>query len=172
MGLAQTGLPVEEQGVVALPRVLGHRQGRVVGEAVGGAHNKAVEGILLAAHEDVLIGGGLRSGGGAVSAGLLRAQDRHVNVRGEQILQDLHDIGAEALVDHLRLKVRGAGEDQLVQLEVQGLQFAEPGFESDIGELFLQDRCDAQPNFVGRIHKQKTSFQSRLFGEKAGRKKV
>ena len=46
VGLAQPGVAVDEQRVVGLARRLGHRDGRRVGEAVGGADDEGLEGVL------------------------------------------------------------------------------------------------------------------------------
>ena len=57
MGFAQTGFPVDEEGVVILRRVLCHRQGGGVGQLVGVAHHEAFEGVFLGAWQKT--GGGL-----------------------------------------------------------------------------------------------------------------
>eukprot|EP01135_Chromosphaera_perkinsii_P009112 Nk52_evm1s1634 gene=Nk52_evmTU1s1634 len=46
VGLAQAGAPVDEQRVVGLGRGLGHGRGRRLGEAVRGADDEGVEGVL------------------------------------------------------------------------------------------------------------------------------
>ena len=56
MGLAQAGLAVDEQGIVAQAGVFRHLPGGGVGKFVGGAHHKPVKDVLLGAREE---GGGL-----------------------------------------------------------------------------------------------------------------
>jgi hypothetical protein len=46
VGLAEPGLAVDEQRVVGLGRRLGDRDGRGVREAVGGADDEGLEGVL------------------------------------------------------------------------------------------------------------------------------
>ena len=87
VGLAQAGLAVDEERVVVLCRMLGHSQGRCVGQLVGVAHHEALKGILLRSRQEA--GGGFFLG---VFVFFVLAQDHHVQVLGEQVVQGLFDV--------------------------------------------------------------------------------
>jgi|GEM_PF-7007617 len=46
MGFAQTGIPINEDGVIKFPRILRHHQRGLVGFAVGRPYHKSLEGVL------------------------------------------------------------------------------------------------------------------------------
>ena len=101
VGLAQAGLPVDEQGVVALARVVGHRPGGGVGKFVGGAHHEALEGVLLGAGEEVVL---LRL---AVLVQFPLGEHHHVHVAGKQLPQGGLDLPHVAGGDDVPLEAGG-----------------------------------------------------------------
>ena len=73
--LTQPGLTPDEQGVVSPRRRLGHGNGRGVGEAVGGANDEGVEGVLRVEPRLRGLGGG-RAGGRVGRPDLVNGRQR------------------------------------------------------------------------------------------------
>ena len=104
VGFAQTGFPVDEEGVVILRRVLCHCQGGGVGQLVGVAHHEAFEGVFLGAWQKT--GRGL----GFLELGFpLLPQDHHVQVGGEQVVQGPFDVLCVPGYEDIPLELRGHG---------------------------------------------------------------
>jgi len=92
MGLAQTGIAVDEQGVVALRRLLRHGFGGGVGQLVLGPHHIRLKRKGVGVEQVA----GLVGGHAVVGGQLLVVEDLHLHVRGEDVLQRRLDLGQEA----------------------------------------------------------------------------
>ena len=126
MGLAQTGAPIDEKGVVVLAGRVSHRPGGGAGQLVGRAHYEGFEGKFPAVHNG---GGFLRLGVLPLAEGLVIQQlDSHVG--GEDVLQTGLDAGEEAVLYVGTLEGVGTVEDQLVPLQGDHGGFVEPGLDS------------------------------------------
>ena len=153
VGLAQTGLPIDEQGVIALARVVGHRPGGGVGKFVGGAHHEALEGVLLGAGEEIVL---LRL---AVLVQLPLGEHHHVHVAGEQLPQGGLDLPHVAGGDDVPLEAGGRVEDETVVLQGDSGGVVKPGVDGGGGHIRLHQSDDLGPDIGGRIHERNTSLQ-------------
>lgn len=102
MGFAQAGFPVDEEGVVIFRRMLRHRQGGGVGQFVGVAHHEPFKGVLLRPRQKA--GDRLPF---AILLLLLLAENHHLQLRGEEIIEGLLDIPYIPGGHDFPLKVRG-----------------------------------------------------------------
>ena len=148
MGLAQAGLAVDKQGIIALARVVGHRPGGGVGELVGGAHHEALEGVLLGAGEEVVL---LRL---AVLVQLPLGEDHHIHVAGEQLPQGGLDLPGVPGGDDIPLEAGGGVEDEPVVLQGDGGGVVKPGVDGGGGHIGLHQSDDLGPDIGGRIHER------------------
>ena len=146
MGLAQAGLAVDEQRVVALAGVVGHGQGGGVGEFVGGAHHEALKGIVLGAGEEGAVHG---LGGLGEVVQLPFAQDLHLEVGGKELVKGLLDIGDIALADDVPLEVGGRVDDEAVLLQGHGGAVVKPGVDRRGGHVRFHEGENLGP-YVGR----------------------
>ena len=129
VGLAQTRLTVNKQRIIALgfSRGVGHRLGRRVGEFVGGADHKGVEGIFLGSGQKVPPVG--------VPLGLFSlSQYRYLDISGKKLPQGLLDIGQVAGGDDIPLKVRWGIKGQPVGGEGEGFGVVKPGIQGGGGK--------------------------------------
>ena len=101
MGLAQAGFAVDEQGVVGVGGLVGHRQRGAVGKAVGGAHHKAFEGELGIIDDEIGMLGFFCQG-----LSVFLSQKDHVHIHIEQHLHGVLDIGDPAALDGLAAEFR------------------------------------------------------------------
>ena len=92
VGLAQTGLPVDVEGVIAVPWIIGHRPGGGMGKFVGGAHHEALKGVLLRSRDQIVFFRLL------VSVKLPLGEHSHLKFGGEQLPQGVLDAGANVIV--------------------------------------------------------------------------
>ena len=132
VGLAQTGFSPDEQGVVPGARRLGHGPGSGVGELVGGAHHKAVEGVVLAAGEKTGIGLG-------VGAPLLVLLVHHLDLKvgGEELMQGLLNGGDITGGDDSPLEFRRGTEDEGILVQSHGPGVTEPRLDGGGGHIRL-----------------------------------
>ena len=147
VGLAQAGLPVDEQGVVVLRRVLGHRQGGGVGQLVGVAHHEALEGVFLRSRQkpgDLL--------GILVLGLLLLLQDHHVDLGGEELEEGFLDLLPIPVVEDPLLKLRGDRQDELVLVQRHCLNVGKPGGDGGLRQVLFQNGEHSLPNFRGGVH--------------------
>ena len=154
VGLAQTGLPIDEQGVIALARVVGHRPGGGVGKFVGGAHHEALEGVLLGAGEEVVFFRLL-----LILIQFSLGKNSHLHITGEQVPQGGLDFGDIAGGDDVPLEAGGRVEDEAVVLQGDGGGVVEPGIDGGGSHIGLHQSDDLGPDIGGRIHERKTSLQ-------------
>ena len=123
MGLAQARVPVDQQGVVVLGRVLRHGHGGGVGQLVGGAHHEGIKGELRGGKAVALAVG--------LAAAELRevriVQDLHFKVRGEDIVEGGFDVFHEQGFDVSLLEIVGAVEQKGIAPDIHRLQLVEPG---------------------------------------------
>ena len=146
VGLAQAGLAVDEQRVVALARVFGHGQGGGVGELVGGTYHEALEGVVLGAGEEGAVHG---LGGLGEVVQLPLAQDLHLEVGGEELVQGLLDIGDIAFADDVTLEVGGRMDDEAVLLQGHGGAVVKPGVDGCRGHVRFHEGENLGP-YIGR----------------------
>ena len=129
MGLAQAGFAVDEEGIVALGRLVGHAPGCGVGKLVGGAHHKFVKGVLLRpGKENVVLGLGERFL-------FPLTQNLHVKIRGKKLPQRLLNGGAVAGDDDIPFEVGGGIQNKAVLIQREGLGVVEPGAQSGGGQV-------------------------------------
>ena len=144
MGFAQAGLAVDEQGVVSLGGLLGHRQGGGVGKLVGGAHHEALEGVLLGAREEDVIHLLF-----AVALQLPLPQHHDLKVGRKELVERLLDGGQVAGVDDVPLEVGWGVEHEPVGLQGHGGGVVKPGVDGGGGHLPLHQGEDLGPE-IGR----------------------
>ena len=147
MGLAQAGLPVDEQGVVVLRRVLGYRQGGGVGQLVGVAHHEALEGVFLRSRQkpgDLL--------GILVLGLLLLLQDHHVDLGGEELEEGFLDLLPIPVVEDPLLKLCRDRQDELVLVQRHCLNVGKPGGDGGLRQVLFQNGEHSLPNFRGGVH--------------------
>ena len=147
VGLAQAGFAIDEQGIVALPRVVGHRTGGGVGEFVGGAHHEALEGVLLGAGEEVIF---LRLL--LVLVQLPLGEDGHVHVTGKQLPQSGLNLGDIAGGDDVPLEAGRGVEDEAVILQRHSSGVVKPSIDGGGGHVGLHQADHLGPYICGRIH--------------------
>ena len=134
MGLAQAGVPVDQQGVVVLSRMLRHGDGGGISQLVGRAHHEGLECELRGSEPLTL----------AVRAVILElcviqvVQNLHFKIRGENVVKGGLDVFHEQGLDIAFFKVVGTVEDKRIALDVHRLQFVEPGGNGGLRELALQ----------------------------------
>ena len=122
VSLAHAGRTVDEQGVIHLPRGLGHGDGGGVGEAVRRANHEVIEGEL-----GIKVHGGGIFALGLPGVQLLVAKDQKLCVGVENLLQGvLNQVGAPA-ADDLPAKIRGRIENQVVFVQFYNLRVVKPG---------------------------------------------
>ena len=130
MGLAQAGGPVDEQGVIAHSRVLRRLPGGGVGEFVGRAHYKPVEGVLLRAGEKIALLWPVLEAGE-----LILCEDRELKVGGEQLAEGVLDGGGVAGGDNVPFEPGGAVQHKAALLQRDGLGVVKPGVHGGGGHL-------------------------------------
>ena len=143
VGLAQAGLAVDEQGVIAVARVVGHRPGGGVGKFVGRAHHEPLEGILLRAGEKAALGGLL------IGVQLALGEDHHVEVGGEQLVEGFLDEGDIPGGDDVPFEACGGVEDEAVLLQGDGGGVVEPGVDGGGGHVGLHQLQHLGPDVCG-----------------------
>ena len=151
-GLAQAGLAVDEQGVVGLGGVFGHRQGRRVGKFVGGTHHEPLKGILLGTGEKDVVG--------LTFPEILQLplpQHHHLEVGGKELVQGLLDGGQIAGDDDVPLEVRGGVEHKPVGVQRHGLGVVKPGVDRGGGHVPLHEGEHLGPDIGREIHGETTS---------------
>ena len=150
VGLAQTGFPVDEEGVIAVGGVFGHGQGGGVGKFIGRAHDEALKGIVLGAgHEGAVVH---RLGGLGELLQLALAQDHHVKFGGKELVEGLFDGGKIAGEDDVPLEIGGCVEDEAVGVQGDGLGVVEPGVDGGGGHVRLHEGEYFSPDVRWRIH--------------------
>ena len=92
MGLAQTGVAVDEQRIVIFTRMLGHGPGRGVGQLVAGAHHIGFKGEGVRIDQRA----GMIGRNAVIGGQLLVIQNLHLQIGGKDLTQRLLDIIHEA----------------------------------------------------------------------------
>ena len=156
VGLAQAGVPVDEEGVIVLGRVLGHRLGGGVGQLVAGAHHEGIEGELVVGIE-ALVPGGLAPQEGTVA---VLIQEGDGDVPREEVLQGGLDVLHEEGLDIAPLEIVGAVEEEGAVPEVQGRDLVKPGADSGLRELRAELLEDALPHVRDGIQMETPRFLS------------
>ena len=150
VGLTQTGVTVDQQGVVVLGGMLRDRLGGGVGQLVGRAHHEGLERELVRRKTVVLLFGGT-----AVECGKTGVvQNLDLKIRGEDIVQDRFDILLEQGFDIALFKIVGAVQDECVALDVHSRKFVEPGGNGSFRQIALQLDQYILPDIGDRIHKE------------------
>ena len=146
MGLAQSRLSVDKQGIVGLPWPVGHREGGGVGELVGGPHHEPLEGILLRTRHKGI------PGALALLLQLALAQHDHLEVSGKELPQGLLNGGEVAGEDNIPLKVGGCVEHEAVFVQGDGACVVKPGVNGGGGHIPLHEREYLRPDIGWQIH--------------------
>ena len=146
MGLAQAGLAVDEQGVIALPGIVCHGPGGGVGELVGGAHHEALEGVLLCPGEEAALLGGFQG------VHLPLGEDNHVEIGGKQLVQGVLDEWNIAGCDDVPLEPGGAVQDEAVFVQRHGAGVVKPGIDGGGSHIGLHQLNDLRPDLSSRVH--------------------
>ncbi len=144
MGLAHAGRAVDEQGIVHLPRRLGHGNGGGVGKPVGRAYHEIVEGEL-----GIEVHG--RGGLALLLPGVhfLIAVNQELCVGIENLLQSVLDqVGAPA-ADDLPAEVRGRIEDQVIFVQLYHLGVVQPGGNGHSPQTFFNIAENLCPDIGG-----------------------
>lgn len=131
VGLAQAGIAVDEQGVVALRRLLRHGFCGGVGQLVLGANHIRLEGKGVGVEQiprpvgrHAVIGGQL-----------LVAEDLDLHIRGEDVLQRRLDLRQEPGLHGIFLKGVAAVEHQRRILHGHHGDLVKPGLDGGVGQL-------------------------------------
>ena len=125
VGLAQAGGAVDEQRIIGSAGLICHLHGGGEGELVGGAYHEALEGV------PVQVCGCGDGGGFQVVLPLLRQQQDHINVCGEEVFQGGLDDRQILGADDVELKLGGDAEDEAGLLQGYGFGVSEPGVYCD-----------------------------------------
>ncbi len=152
MGLAQTGLAVDKQRVIALAGIVCHMEGGVIGKLVGGAHHKVVKGKLLTAHKHILIAPVPLA---LIGIGVRLGQHQYLQIGGKEVKEYLFQRREIPGDDDVPFKRGGHAEDDLVLYQVNGLCIAKPCADRSGRQLPLQKLNNADPNIGSRIHIRK-----------------
>ena len=141
MGLAQTGVAVDEKGVIALRRLLRHGLGRRIGQLVLGTHHvclkrkgvgvKQVPGLI---RRHTVVGGQL-----------LVVEDLDLQIGGKNVLQRRLDLGKKAGLHRVFFKGVAAMEHQRRILHGDHGDLIEPGPYGGVGQLAAETAEDAVP---------------------------
>ena len=175
VGLAQSGVAVDEERVVRLRGRFGNRQGGGVCESVAGAGDEVVEGVPVGcvflgwnAGRGGLLGrelgevhlgarwfdGEVEDGGVESEQGLVIDTDLEVDLDSpivdltQRISDDPEVAGFDAILDHPRRH----GHRDLVAGQVDRLQFAKGRVPHDVGHLGANEVCARCPQLPGTIH--------------------
>ena len=149
VGLAKAGVPVDQQGVVVLGRMLRNRHRRRVGQLVGGAHHEGLEGELPALHQ----GGRLLLLLILVAAQPLVVQKPYRHVGGEDVLESRLDIGEEPVLDIGALEVVGTVEHQGIPLQGHHRGVVKPGLDGGLRQLLPESGQYHGPDIGNRLHR-------------------
>ena len=141
VGLAQTGVAVDEKGVVALRRLLRHGFGGGVGQLVLGADHirlkcegVGVEQVTGPVGRHAVIGGQL-----------LVVEDLDLHVRGEDVLQRRLDLGQEPGLHGILFEGIAAVQHQRRILHGHHGDLVEPGLDGGVGQLAAEPGENAVP---------------------------
>ena len=131
MGLAQAGVPVDEQGVIVHARPVGHGVGGSVGQLVAGAHYIGLKGerpgvlqVSRVVGFDAVIGGQL-----------IVVEDLDLKIRGEQIPQGVPDIGQKPGLNGFLLEFVAAVQHESRILHSDHVHLVKPGVDGGGGQL-------------------------------------
>ena len=181
VGLAQPGVPVDEQGVVGLGRHLRHGLGRGVGEAVRRPDDEGVEGVagVEAPHVAVVGDGPAAPGAARPGVALVRGVEELGAVRSSSrsevsgngsatamgptssrtltcvrrhIGGGRRDQPQEAVLDPVAHQRAGRAEDEEVAVVGLGAERLEPGPPGGVGHLLAQRVSTALPQVVHVVH--------------------
>ena len=147
VGFAQTGFPIDEQGIIAFAGGVSHRPGGGMGKLVGGAHYKAFKRIILCPRQKAipcrLLGKGI---------GLLLSQYHYIKIGGKKLPQSLLYVGKVAFADNIPLKGLWGTQEKAVVFQRNGPHVVKPGVNGGRGHLLLQQGEHLFPYCGGRIH--------------------
>ena len=148
VGLSQTAVTVNEQGVVVLCRLGGHRLGGGKGQLIGGTHHKVLKGKFPALEH------GSRSLGRVpcpVGAESLVVEYADGKIHRKDVFQGGGYIFQKAILDGTPLKLVAAVEDQRITVYGHGLCLVEPGVDGGLIELGFHLLQDHLPDILYRI---------------------
>ena len=134
VGLAQSAVAVDEQGVEGTGRLFRHTAGGGVGHLVLRAHHVGLKGEGLAVGQRV----GVVGPHAVIGGQLLVVQQLHLQIGGEDIPQRLLDLGYKAFFDGTFLKHVAAVQHQCGILHGHHRNLVKPGVDGGVGELFFQ----------------------------------
>ena len=142
MGLAQSRVAVDQQGIVRLCRRVGHGPGRGMG-------HKIFKGELARFDQ----GRGLCHDAFAVGIVVLVAQKPHFKVGGKNIAQRSLDVSKKALLDVAALEVRRTVKGEHILFQSHGAHVIEPGVNGRFRQLTLHALENIAPDVGNGIHK-------------------
>ena len=131
MGFAQSGITVDQKGVVILGGMLcnGHRSG--VSELVGGADYKGLEG-KFGGCEPVRLPLG-RSAALKFNQAVV-VEDFDLEIHGENVMERVFDVAEKEGFNVSLFEVVGTVEKAGVSPDIDNRQFVEPGGDGGFGE--------------------------------------
>ena len=132
VGLAKAGVSVDEQRVVILGRMVGHRLGGGVSKLVGRAHHESIKGELVGGKAVALFF--------HITPEFLKGeivQNLHFEVGGENVVEHAFDVFQEKRLDIAFFKVVGAVQDKRIAPDIHGFQLVEPGGNGRLRQVFL-----------------------------------
>ena len=134
VGLAQTAVAVDEQGIEGAGRFFRHGAGRRVGHLVLGAHHVGFKGECVAFSQRL----GMVGPHAVIGRQLLVVQQLHLQIGGEDIPQRLLDLGHEPLFNGVFLEAVAAVQHQRRILHGDHCHLVEPCVDGGVGKLMLQ----------------------------------
>ena len=141
VGLAQSRLAVNEQGVEALRRLFRHRLGRGVGQLVLGAHHVGLKGEGVGIKQ---VSRPIRRHA-VIGRQLLVAEDLYLQIGGEDVLQRRLDVGEEPGLHRVLLERIAAVQHQRRILHGHHGDLVKPGLDSHVGQLAAETGEDTVP---------------------------
>ena len=145
VGLAETGVAVDKEGIVGLARIVRNRHGGGVGEAVGVAHDEVVKGVARHLRQGVCV---VLAAWQIVPFG----QHDHLKVGSEEIIERGFDAIAEALGDDFLLEFRAGQQHQAAVVQLQRDTVEKPGIHGCGCQLCGQNVQHLLPYILDGIH--------------------
>ena len=147
MSLAQTGIAVDQQGVVVLGGMLRHRHRGGVGQLIAGTYHEGLK-------REILVGEAIAVFLGRTALKFQKSrfvQDLHFKLHGEEILKGGFDVFDKQGFDVSFFKVVGTVQIEGIFPDVHRRQFIEPGGDGRLREILLELLEDVGPHISDRI---------------------
>ena len=147
VGLAQTGIAVDQQGVVVLGGMLRHRHRGGVGQLIAGTYHEGLK-------REILVGEAITVFLGRAALKFQKSrfiQDLHFKLHGEEILKGGFDVFDKQGFDVSFFKVVGTVQIEGIFPDVHRRQFIEPGGDGRLRKILLELLEDVGPHISDRI---------------------